>query len=830
MLRTRSLDGTWELRWLDAQRGCRQEFSSRAEVDPAYAIPAQVPGEVHLDLERAGILPDRNVHLGHLAARWVEGARWTYRRVFDAPTADGDRAWLHFESIDHDSTIHLNGVEIAKHANSFRPCRVEVTGKLKPAGNVLVVQVESGLYATADKPSANFLGFGDVTCKRHWLRKPQSQAGWDWAPRLMNIGIQGSVTLEWSAAAVRLDQVVPLATVDDDLATGRLRVRCFIEGFSDQPVKARIAIACGGITAEAEVEVSKGVKPYEVALAVPAPKLWWPIGQGDAHRYEVTAAVSVAGAAIAERTAKIGFRRIRVDQSACPAGGRWFYFEINNRRVFCKGGNYVPADTVIAAIDPARSRRLVELAADQHFNLLRVWGGGRYEDAAFYEACDELGMLVWQEFIFACSRYPGYDGAFYEEVQAEAQHQVRRLAGHPSLIAWCGNNENEWGYRDWGYTKGIALPDHQIYHHLLPLTVTAEDGTRWWQPSSPFSPDQLHPNRDDVGDQHPWSLGFADTDFRKYRVMDCRFPNEGGFLGPNSLPTVRACLAKGEDRTWSFGWQQHDNAIAQWWDPCPTDTMLQQWVGKDIRALSIEEYVYWGGLVHGEALGEYITNFRRRRSATTGAAIFWMYNDVWPTVRSWTTVDYYLRRTPSYHPVKRAFQPVSVVVHEDGDRVVVTGVNDTPMAVTASLRSGLFWLAGAYPVDQTTTVVLQPTAATELASFPRSRWTDPLSQLAFAVLTDGATVIARHRLALPLFKEMAWPAAKPTVRIENGRAVFTASSFCWGVCLDLDGERELGDNFFDVYPGQPHSIPWTGTAAPRILHTGNLPALAKAHA
>ena len=823
MLHTRSLDGIWQLTWLDAQRGYRAEFNNRAAIDAAYAIPAQVPGEVHLDLERAGILPDRNVHLGHLAGRWVENTRWTYRRTFDAPEATG-RSWLFFDSIDHDSVIHLNGVEIAKHANSFRPCRVEVTGKLQPTGNILVVQVESGLFGAADKPSAPYLHPGDVTNKRHWLRKPQSQAGWDWAPRIMNVGVQGSVRLEWSADAVRLDQVMPLATVDDDLATGRLRVRCFIEGLQDKPVKARIAIACGGVTVEAEIEVQPGLKPYEVSLAVVQPKLWWPVGQGEPNRYGVTTTVAVDGATVAERTTKIGFRHVRVDQSPCPAGGRWFYVTINNRRVFCKGGNYVPADTVIAAIDGARSRKLVELAVDQHFNLLRVWGGGRYEDDAFYEACDELGVLVWQEFIFACCRYPGHDGAFYQEVEAEAQHQIRRLAEHPSLFAWCGNNENEWGMWDWGFTKGVALPDHQIYHHLLAGLVMREDGTRYWQPSSPFSPDYLNPNRDDVGDQHPWSLGFADTDFRKYRVMECRFPNEGGFLGPNSLPTVRACLAKGEDRTWSFGWQQHDNAIAQWSDPCPTDVMLQQWVGKDIRALSIEEFVYWGGLVHGEALGEYITNFRRRRATTTGAAIFWMYNDTWPTVRSWTTVDYYLRRSPSYHPVKRAFQPVSVVVHEDGDRVVVTGVNDTQDPVKASLRSGLFALAGTYLVDRTAEVELQPNTATELTSFPRSQWTDANTQVAFAVLSRGAEVIARHRLALPLFKEMAWPAAKPVVKVENGRAVFTAPAFCWGVCLDLDGEVEIADNFFDLYPGQAYSIPWTADQPPRILHVGNLAA------
>ena len=822
MMTTLSLDGLWELRWSDVQRGPRPDAFNRPDADPAYAIPAQVPGAVHLDLERAGILPDRNRNLGHLAGRWVEQCRWVYRRTFATPNLAG-RVWLHLESLDHDAVILLNGIEIGRHANSFRPCRLELTGRLAAgANNILVIQIESGLHGAADKPSAGFLQAYDLTSKRHWLRKPQNQAGWDWSPRLMNVGLQGPVRLEWTAAGARFDQVSPLATVSDDLATGHLRVRAHCEGLGTAPQAAELRIRCAGQDSIVPVEITPGFQTCEATLTIAAPQLWWPIGQGAQHRYVVETTLTIAGQVVATHTSKVGFRHLRFDQSPCPAGGRWFFLEINQRRIFCKGGNYVPADTVIAAIDASRSRRLVELARDQHFNLLRVWGGGRYEDQAFYEACDELGMLVWQEFIFACSRYPGTDGAFYNEIEAEATYQVRRLATHPSLFAWCGNNENELGAYDWGYAKGNPLPDHQLYHHLLPHVVAREDGSRWWQPSSPYSPDLLPPNADDVGDQHPWSLGFADTDFRKYRSMDCRFPNEGGFLGPNSLPTVRACLPPGEDHTWSFAWQQHDNAIAHWNDPCPQDLMLRTWIDRDIRRMTIADYVYWGGLVHGEALSEYITNFRHRRSTTTGAAIFWMYNDNWPTVRSWTTIDYYLRKTPAFHPVRRAFAPVSVVVHEQGEHVVITGVNDTPAPLSARLRHGLIELAGNYVRDLQADVVLAPNAATELASFPRTAWTDPKTQIAFAVLTQDGQVVARHRLILPLFREMAWPVAQPHVRVEAGQAIFTSDVFCWGVCLDLDGEVDLADNFFDVYPGQPYAIPWTATEAPHILYVGNL--------
>jgi beta-mannosidase len=819
MLDTLSLDGTWDLRWNDAQRGPKI-----TNIDPAYAMTATVPGEVHLDLERHGILPDRHVGLGHLAGRWVEQCRWRYDRTFTAPaSAVGAKAWLVFEGLDHHAVIRLNGQEVGRHANSFRPCRIEIGAKLKAGANLLQVEIESGLNGTADLPSHGYVGADHRDSKRHWLRKPQSEAGWDWAPRLLNVGLQGGVRLEWTTAAVRLDQVMPLATVEADLQTGRLRLRAAVEGLRDTAVPVRLRVRCAGVEAVVDAEAKPGLQVIEASLTVAQPKLWWPVGHGAQDRYEVEVELLAGDVVVASNRQRVGFRRIEIDQSPCPAGGRWFYLLINNRRIFCKGGNYVPADTVVAAITPGKTRRLVELAVEQHFNLLRVWGGGRYEDEAFYDACDELGVLVWQEFIFACARYPGTDERFYREIEAEATFQLRRLAGRPSLIAWCGNNEIEWGYWGWGFDKDVCLPDYQLYHHLLPRLFAREDGTRHWQPSSPWSPDGIAPNDDTVGDQHPWSLGFADTDYRKYRVMACRFPNEGGVLGPNSLPTVRECLLPGEDRPWSFAWQQHDNSIAQCHDTCFTDTQLVQWLGKDLRALDIAAFVYWGGLVHGEGLTEYIINFRRRRSSSTGAAIFWMYNDVWPAVRSWTTVDHRLRRTPAFHPVRRAFQPVSVVVHEDGDRIVITGVNDTQAEVRGELRHGLFAIAGGYPLERRGAVVLAANAATELASFPRSAWGDIKAQLAFAELSVAGTVVARHRLMLPLPVELTWAPAQIMVRVEKGMAIFTSPTFAWGVCLDLDGERVLGDNYFDLFPGTPYAIPWPHAEPPHIVGVGNLP-------
>jgi beta-mannosidase len=378
-----------------------------------------------------------------------------------------------------------------------------------------------------------------------------------------------------------------------------------------------------------------------------------------------------------------------------------------------------------------------------------------------------------------------------------------------------------WGWP--GYDQGKLNIDHALFHYVLPRMLAEEDPTRYYQPSSPFSPDGLDPGRDDVGDQHPWSIGFTDVDFRKYREMACRFPNEGGIFGPTALPTVRACLERESDRPGDHAWDLHENGIAFWGGRGHRDLETHLWLGKTADKGSLRDYVYRAGLVQGEGLAEYIKNFRRRMF-DSASAVFWMYNDCWPAVRSWTIVDYYLRRTPSFHPVRRAFAPRTVVVTREGEKVRVYGVNDGPR-FSGRLRYGIMRLSGGYPVDEATPVTLEENASTLLAEYDARAW-DRLgvkTHVAFALLADDmGTEVARDRMIIPLFKEMKWPRGQVGVSWTGGKAVFTSRTFAWRVCLDLDGEKRLPDNFFDVWPGVPTVLPWPrNLGRPAVLRTGN---------
>jgi len=823
MNKSLNLDGVWQLRWNDGERGDRIKRILGGEADLRRAWAARVPGCVHATLLEQGAIPDPNLGTNVLACRWVEETQWYYRRTFRLPQRQrGVRTWLVFECLDLAATIYVNGREVGRHANAFYPCRLEVTDALQPGENVLVVAIESGLFQSANRSAAGYnVNPGAELTKRPWLRKTQSEHGWDWSPRLLNVGIPGHVRLEF-ATAVRWDHCAVHSTLSADHATGTVTARVFADGLGNRPVTRKLTIEVVETRQRltVPVKIQPGRNTLSATLAIQRPKLWWPVGHGAQPRYTVKVTLADAGRA----TKRIGFRQVRVNEAPHPEQGRYCILEINGRPIFCKGGNFVPADLLLSRIDRQRSAALVDRALEAHCNFLRVWGGGVYESEEFYDLCDARGILVWQEFIFACAKYPTTDEHFLADIKREATHQLRRLAHHPSLVLWCGNNELEYGNWSWGYERGVAHPDYALFHLVLPELVRQEDPTRPYRPSSPWSPDHEFPNADHVGDQHPWSIGFAETDFRKYRTMICRFPNEGGLIGPTTLPTVRAALAGGPARHGSFAWELHDNGVNYWDDTPPYvgDRMIERWTGKAVDPMSLADYVYWGGVVQGAGLAEYIKNFRRRMF-DSAAAVFWMFNDVWPCTRSWTIVDYYLRRTPAFWPVRRAFAPVTVVVTREADTVRVYGVNDGP-AVDMTLRYGLLALAGRYPLDETQPVTLRANASTVLAEFAARRW-DKLgtrTHVAFAILSHAGREVARDALILPLFSEMQWPATRVTVKLHAGQAIFTSRQFAWQVCLDLDGARALPDNFFNVFPGIPTVLDWPKRLGPpKILRHGN---------
>ena len=846
MLSSLSLNGVWKLRGFDGQHG-RPESYLGPDADERIFIDARVPGEVHLDLEREGLIADCNVGLNAQAARWVEEQVWVYRTRFDAPDESRSRrAWLVFEGLDLNAVIYLNGEEIGRHDNCFIPCRLDVTGKLRAGENVLAVRIESGLYSVAEKQSEGYAtGLENQLTKRPWLRKCQNSFSWDWSPRLINVGIWRPVRLEWTAGP-RIDAVTVYPELSADHSTARIHAHVFVD--SPEEVKAVVRMTVSGPSdvvaappcrpsADVEIELPAGISRQDVSVEIADPKLWWPIPPGDQPLYTVECELLIEGEVVDTAARRTGIRSIRINQDPHPEAGEYFILEVNGRPIFAKGGNWVPPDMICARPDADHYRKLVRLAVDANFNALRIWGGGLYADHDFLDACDEAGVMVWHDFIFACAKYPSDDAEFLQNVRREITHQVRDLSPHPSLLVWCGNNELEWAAWSWGYDRNHPHPDYALYHMEIPRILKAEDPSRPYWPSSPYSTDLRHPTDPTTGDQHPWhvSLGAGKSDFWEYRKDVSRFPNEGGVLGATSMATLKQVLPEGQRRVFSPAWEFHDNACNYWQDSGVCYDAIERWLGLTVDDLTFEDYCFYSGILQAEGLREYSNNFRRRMFSSS-SAIFWMYNDCWPASHGWTIVDCYLRRKLAYHPVRRAFAPVNVIPVVDGDTVRIFGVNDTPEPWTGEVRFGLFRLDGAIPLPLTPSlqgrggdgipppregggqgeggegrvVTLPPNASTVIGEIPMEQWRSlgEDSSGVFALLTQEGRTVAQNRVFVTRFKDLKW--AEPKIEIERrgDMAVFTSPTFVWAVCLDPDCESPVADDVFDLLPGIPYEVPW----------------------
>lgn len=828
------LNGTWELTWAEGAPLVSPDVLTGDTVARRHLLRATVPAPIHQVLQDTGLLDDPNVGLNSLKARWVEEQFWVYRHTFTVPAeALATTAWLIFTQIELDAEVRLNGEVIGTHANAHRPAIFNVAGKLRAGENLLVVTVSTGLHRTADKSGAAYVNepLGQLT-KRIWRRSPQHQAGWDWHPRLMNVGILGDVRLEWHTAP-RLDQVTVYAIPDDDLQAATVHVRAHVANPGTEPVDGvlRARITETGQTVQVSISIPAGESSHEATLRLEHPRLWWPVGHGEQALYTIAVTLEAAGET-QSATRRTGVRAVEVDQSVHPVAGRYFILTINGRRIFCKGGNWVPADLLYSQVTPERYRELVDLAVQANFNLLRVWGGASFAPSALCEACDEAGILLWQDFLFACCKYPGDDPDFLREVTVEMTRAVRAMAHHPSLVVWCGNNEIEW-FDEWG-AKGTkpAYPHHAIFHQVCPKIVREEGPSAFYWPASPWSPDYQFPNDPTCGDQHPWGVSIFDPgamDWWRYRDYQDRFADEGGVLGASTTATLRQFLPEPERHLWSHSWEHHDNPmgmVAANAEELPrVYETVRLWTGRDPRAMPMEEYAILSGLLHAEGLVEYIGNYRRRMF-DSAAAIFWMYNDSWPVTHGWTIVDYYRRKKLAYHPVRRAFQPVTVVVATTDDgQVTVFGVNDSPQEWTGTVRYGLFTLDGARPVDEAMLVTIPANSALPLAATPVDVWQslDTKQTGAFAVLLDDGRPLAQHRLFLERFTDLAFTEPQITMRVENGILELLSDVFVWGVCLDVDGDAPVADNCFDLVPGIPYCLPWDADhGAPTIAATGNM--------
>ena len=813
-----SLNGEWEFKFGSGKKWMK----------------AKVPGDVHLDLLENKVIEDPLYGDNAEKCKWIEEETWIYKKNFFIPKRfKKDRVELIFKGLDLDAEIFFNGIKLEEHHNAFIPCVVNVTEYLEEENNELIVKLDVGKNRVKDKPVKKYYAeeiersrpvFMDPN--RIWMRKPQFVFGWDWAPYLPTCGIWRDVELiSYENIAIR--NVFLYSYIEEDKAVVNIDID--IENLTSGIISVDLLLSLKGEkehNLKKTVTLNSGLNKNSYKLEVSNPKLWYPQPVGNPYLYDFSLTVYKGSKELNNYSTRHGIREIELIQEPIEEGES-FIISVNKKKVFCKGANWVPVDSIPANVSKEKYGKLIELASKANFNMFRIWGGGIYEDPLFYKLCDEYGIMVWQDFMFACAPYPDDDPEFIEEVKRETHAVINELRNHASLVLWCGNNENQWIHQRgaWG-GKRTRLYGSRIYDELLPEMCSVLDPTRPYWPSSPYG--GKDPNCEEKGDRHSWETYILSQDlvkridYRRYALDEGKFITEYGQLAPSAKETLIQSIPRKELYLNSPVWEYHNNT-----HKTAKESMkgvLKRFFISEEK-LSLKEYVIGSQMLQAEALKFSLEHWRRRMFNTAGA-LFWMYADCWGTTGGWTIVDYYLRLKPSYFYVKKAFEPLHVSLKETSP-IEVWVTSDTYDTYSIDVEYGIKTFDGEELIKEHKQERI-PTAGAMLAGKVDS--TD-ISQkqrskaFCYAKIYSENKLISQNRCFLVDFKNLELPEPNLETMLKKisdntYQLELNSKNFGWMVSVELPEGGSLSDNYFDIFPGEKHQITITTSRSISIEDIG----------
>ena len=817
------LDGDWEFRLAP------DDASAATHADAAAWHRATVPGSVHTDLLAAGLIPDPYVGAAEAGLQWIGLARWEYRTTFAADAATRQRLHndLVFEGLDTFAQVELNGEPILAADNAFRTWRVPVQGKLR-ARNTLRIVFESPIVkllptvqAMPHKLAGNYPSpYGDEpkdAMTGNFARKPGYHYGWDWGPRYVTAGVWRPVTLEsWDGlrvADMNLRQRLlrdASAALDVELQIDSSTAqRVTLEVEAHDPDGKRVA------TRHQSARLESGTNAVKVAIAIAKPRRWWPNGYGEAALYTFSTRVTDAHGTQAQAARRTGLRTVELRRER-DATGQGFAFVVNGVPIFAKGANVIPFDAFPACVPAARVERALQSAHDANMNMLRSWGGGYYESDAFFDRADELGLMVWQDFMFGGGTPPAYDDAFRANVRAEARDNIHRLRNHPSLVLWNGNNEEETAWKDWGIGKQLTADDPafankvwngyvQLFDRDLRQIVAQEgNGVPYWS-SSPSNDLAQKANDSDAGDKHFWDVWSGPAKpVEAYLEETPRFMSEFGLQAWPSLRTIASVAAPGDLAIGSAVLRAHQKFMAG-----TGDARLMLYIAREYGApRDFADFVYLSQLMQADGIERAASHQRASRPRTMGS-LYWQLNDVWPGA-SWSSVDFYGRWKALQFHARRFFAPLAIVAQRRGGKTDVSLLSDRTTALTAKWTVTVFDFDGRRLHEESHDARLPALSASPVANLFDAdllRGADPRrTAAAFELLLDGrgvsGTVVyfdaAKNlRLSDPgLHSELAADGDGYTLTL-------ISTSFARGVWVDFGAlDAELSDNALTLLPGE----------------------------
>lgn len=631
---------------------------------------ATVPGTIHTDLMNNKLIDDPFFADNELKIRWVSECEWIYQTQFDINYNVSKNYDLVFEGLDTICEIYLNDEKLGGTDNMFITYIYNVKDILKSTDNILKVIIKSPVkYAVKQEKKYGRLPVA-LNSSRVYLRKAQYSFGWDWGPSLPTSGIWRKVYLqEWTEAKI---WAVTFSTININKNNAYVEVNVSTKGLDTKKLSLKVSLSGFDSHYENCIHISSS-KKQKIKFKIPNPKLWWPNGEGEQNLYLLQVKLVDTNIVIDEVKRKVGIRTI--DLILKDNDSSTFKFRINNRDIYCKGVNWIPVDSFLPRVTNPKYSQLLSLAQQANINMVRVWGGGIYEEDEFYKICDELGLLVWQDFMFACGSYPENDN-FIANVSEEITQNVLRLQYHACIALWCGNNENEWIWYQEQKSSYKKMPGYNIYHKVIPYILNEIDSFRPYWPSTPFGNDE-NPNSCESGNTHQWNIWSRWIDYDEVKNDRSLFVTEFGFQGPANKDTFEKYLPIKNRNISNEIFEHHNKQIEG------PERIIKFLSGHLPIKTEWDDYLYLTQLNQSFALKTCLEHWRTN-NITTGS-IVWQINDCWP-VTSWSIIDSEIKPKIAYYFVKNAFAPFLLHFKDDGTKIRIYLLNQNKKNIRGKLR------------------------------------------------------------------------------------------------------------------------------------------------
>lgn len=761
-------------------------------------LTATIPGTVHLDLMNNKLIPDPYKDENEKKVQWVENEDWDYQTNFKISSKELENLNIDlvFNGLDTFSEIYLNGKLLKKTDNMFRKWTIPVKKNLKIGENILLVKFKSSV--NAGKELAKKVPFTMPESPRSFVRKAQYQFGWDWGPRLVTAGIWKDVKLEfWNQA-----QFETIKIEQKSLTKQKAELNIHAEIFAEKDGKYLILIN----GKSQNISLKSGLNSISVPYQIKNPKLWQPNGWGEPNLYDLKISLQKDSKILDHKTERIGLRTVELIQEK-DAKGKSFYFKVNGNPMYAKGTNWIPSDSFSPRMTKEKYQKLIKDCKEANMNMIRVWGGGIYEDDEFYKACDENGILVWQDFMFAGSFYPA-DEDFQKNVEFEVKDQIERLQNHPSIALWCGNNEVDEAIVNWGYQKQFNYSKEdslqvwkdykKIFHEVIPNAIkkyATNDKSIYW-PSSP-SIGWGHKESLTEGDSHYWGVWWGEFPFEIYNEKVPRFASEYGFQGMPTLETTKSMFSGSLDLSLENPTIKAHEKNARGFH------IIDEYMKRDyVVPKDFVKYNYVSQLLQARGMQIAIEAHRRAKPYNMGT-LYWQLNDCWPVI-SWSSIDYLGNWKALHYQIKRSFQQQVILTEEKDGVLNFYGINDgLKNFEDVTLEMELNNFKGENII---TAVSNQKQKLDEIVKFDSSSITELVgnldkNELFLNLILRGKDekVIAESNYFFSKPKDLKLP--KPNIQIKKISATeIEISTDVLAKDVYLMGDVHFSDNFFDLLP------------------------------